>query len=200
MRRVTHVSFAAHPPRAQTRGRRVRRRWPSACRRRAAIEMHDARDALCCGNDVADDCGNWPWSRSSPAEGIAGRCFTARRSAGRYSWISARPRSRATRSHRETNCHERDGPREQHVAARHRSAPTPAHGHAILAEHQEQQQSTVACPDHFHGLIAYLGVVRGADAKPLSTMNQPIRVRASELGGREADVHGSVPSRLRGYS
>jgi hypothetical protein len=29
-------------------------------------------------------------------------------------------------------------------------------------------------------------------------MNQPIRVRASELGGREADVHGSVRSRLRG--
>jgi hypothetical protein len=30
------------------------------------------------------------------------------------------------------------------------------------------------------------------------TGNQPIRVRASELGGREADVHGSVRNRLRG--
>jgi phosphoribosylaminoimidazolecarboxamide formyltransferase/IMP cyclohydrolase len=30
-------------------------------------------------------------------------------------------------------------------------------------------------------------------------MNQPIRVRASELGGREADVHGPVRNRLRGY-
>ena len=32
-----------------------------------------------------------------------------------------------------------------------------------------------------------------------STMNQPIRVSASEPGGREADVHGSVRKRLRGY-